>query len=296
MNELQRHAYLDAMGIDSYYPKLLLPGAKAPELCEMGVALASPVIEVVTAENSERVADQTSSVGVSVLPGRSKSSEVLHALFDDSPSPKSHREMQSASRDVSQEIERVVQNTTQAFDHTIEIASQNTSLNVTESAVIADSTSAIPQFSLTIIRGANILIIDEGLNSTVNSLEYLQLVTNILFAVGAKVQQLTLDSFNWPMVRNKQIDQSETAAKQTLEAFLRKQVSHLSLSYIVVLGETAKTYLGEQASANGKFITHEELSVELICTHSALQMMSEPSVKKSAWSDLQPLFRVLKKN
>lgn len=285
MNELQRHAYLDAMGIDSYYPKLLLPGAKASELCEMSVTTANPVIDA--SMESARLAvpevgtENTNSVGAVVLPGRSKSSEVLHALFEDSSRPKVQREMQSVNDDVAKAIEGVVKNATQA-------AGPN--------AAMKNSTTENPQFSLTIIRGANILLIDEGLNSTVDSLEYLQLITNILFAVGAKVQQLTLGSFNWPMVRNKQIDQSGLAAKQTLEAFLRKQVSHLSLSYIVVLGETAKTYLCEQSSLNGKFIAHEELSVELICTHSATQMMNEASVKKSVWSDLQPLFRVLKKN
>ena len=37
MNELQRYAYLDAMGVDYYYPKLLLPGAKVSELCELPI-------------------------------------------------------------------------------------------------------------------------------------------------------------------------------------------------------------------------------------------------------------------
>lgn len=300
MNELQRHVYLDAMGIDSYYPKLLLPGAKASELCELPVATASPASEdsigKLDPETSNRTTEHLSPVGTIARPGKSKSGEVLQALFEDSPSPKAHREIQGVNGDVSQAIEGVVQNATRTAGHALATTAETAAPSPTESSTISGSANVIPQFSLTIIRGANILLIDEGLSSTVNSVEYLQLITNMLFAVGAKVQQLTLDSFHWPMVRNKQIDQSEVAAKQTLEAFLRKQVSHLSLSYIVVLGETAKTMLCEQSSPNGKFMAHEELSVELICTHSASQMMNEASLKKSAWSDLQPLFRVLKKN
>ena len=38
MNEAQRLAYLDAMGVEQLYPRLVLPGAKPSVLCELPVA------------------------------------------------------------------------------------------------------------------------------------------------------------------------------------------------------------------------------------------------------------------
>jgi len=280
MNELQRYAYLDAMGVDYYYPKLLLPGAKVSELCELPIGNEVNENAGYTDDNVEAkpasLTEERNTAEPAVSKGKNKSSEALYALFDDESDSKSSPKKKIENGRVSQVIESATQGvrTVAANERTVD---------------------SVPQFSLTIIRGANILIIDDGLDDTVKRPEYLQLVTNMLFAVGAKSQQLTLDTFNWPMVKKAQFDQSATAAKQTLESFLLKQISHLSLSYILILGDTAKPYLCEQSSANGQFINHKELSVELICTHSASQMMKDTATKKAAWFDLQPLHRVLKK-
>lgn len=42
MNERQRHQYLSAMGIDSFIPRVLLPHAPAPTLCDLPVARETP--------------------------------------------------------------------------------------------------------------------------------------------------------------------------------------------------------------------------------------------------------------
>ncbi|MCP8900306.1 hypothetical protein [Gilvimarinus xylanilyticus] len=42
MNERQRHQYLSAMGIDSFIPRVLLPHAPAPTLCDLPVVSETP--------------------------------------------------------------------------------------------------------------------------------------------------------------------------------------------------------------------------------------------------------------
>jgi hypothetical protein len=163
----------------------------------------------------------------------------------------------------------------------------------------ANEAATIPHFSLSIVRGANVLLVDDGLAAGTDQAEYLSLLSNMLFAVGAQVQQLSLETFNWPMIKNAQIDQSELAARQTLQAFLAKQLSQIDNSYLLVMGETGKHYIatGEQADAqgNGSFIACEQLGAQMICTQSAVQMLENPALKRQVWQDLQPLYRVLKK-
>lgn len=44
MNELTRMQYLDAMGIDSFVPRKILPAAPAPVLCELPIAASAQVL------------------------------------------------------------------------------------------------------------------------------------------------------------------------------------------------------------------------------------------------------------
>ncbi|MDQ2077735.1 hypothetical protein [Marinimicrobium sp. ABcell2] len=46
MNELQRQSYLNALGLENYAPRWLLPGAPEPTLCEIPVLAPEPLIEI----------------------------------------------------------------------------------------------------------------------------------------------------------------------------------------------------------------------------------------------------------
>lgn len=71
LNELQRQAYLDAMGVDVYYPRLKLVGAKASVQCEMPVLAkiaASPAVKSVQADTArvERLASVSELLDIAV--------------------------------------------------------------------------------------------------------------------------------------------------------------------------------------------------------------------------------------
>jgi len=52
MNELQRLEYMEAMGVDCYVPRLVLPGAKPSEQCEL------PAIAVIEEPAANTAANQ----------------------------------------------------------------------------------------------------------------------------------------------------------------------------------------------------------------------------------------------
>ena len=252
MNELQRQAYMDAMGVDCYIPRLNLPGAPDSVLCEMPALVVAP-------ENNTAVPSETVTP---VAKGKNGSAAAMQALMEDAE-PQPSRSQQSVKA-------------------------------VTEELVSTTSANPIPQFSLSIVRASNILIVDNGLPGHINPTDYLQLLHNILFAVGAGKQQLAIDSFIWPMVNNAQVDQSETAARQTLEAFLSRQVEQLQAKAVMVMGDTAINFISSEPLATGTLHTHPQWQVPVICTGSASPLLDDPSLKRAVWNDLQPLLQLLK--
>ena len=253
MNELQRQAYMKAMGVDCYIPRLHLPAALPSVLCEM------PVLSEVTATNT--VSHQSGASEAPALKAKNGSAAAQALLGEDQPARAESRPSVKA---------------------------------VTEEWVATTSAKAIPQFVLSIVRGSNILIVDDGLPGDVNPSEYLQLLHNLLFALGAGKQQLAIDNFIWPMVKNSQIDQSEVAARQTLDAFLSKQVAQLKAQYIIVMGEVAAHYITGETLTTGQLHTHPQWQLPLICTNSASPMLADPSLKGAVWRDLQPLLSFIK--
>jgi hypothetical protein len=277
MNELQRQAYIEAMGIDSYFPRFTLPGAPVSTLCELpqellqGESVAADVIVDTPLDSLQgNTADQA---GTATARPAGGAVAAMQALFGDSDNKRKKP-----------------------------INTKATAQKSTEQ--VAATASVIPRFSLSVIRGANVLLVDEGLSGDADQVEYLNLLHNMLFALGAQVPQLSIERFSWPMVKSAsaQFDQTDLAAKQTLQSFIAKQLSQLDNTYLLVMGDSAKHYLAaeliaeSEEVAHGCFMTCATLGAQLICTHSASAMLVNPELKRDVWKDLQPLYRVLKKS
>jgi hypothetical protein len=242
------------MGVDAYTPRLQLPGALASQLCDIPVVKE----QVYVARATEPVQPIQSVKAPVATKGHAAAA---HALFDDQ------------------------------LDKKVRKPAAVTSVAPARSQQIAQD---LPQFSLSIVRASNMLIIDGGLEGHVNPQDYLQLLHNLLFALGAGKQQLSIDAFVWPMNKNNQIDQGETAARQTLEAFLAKQAEQMSRRYFLVMGDVACRYVSRDPLPVGEFVKYGQLDVQLIRTQSASQMLTQPDIKREVWRDLNPLYRVLK--
>ncbi|MFA7555492.1 MAG: hypothetical protein WCY88_14685 [Spongiibacteraceae bacterium] len=273
MNELQRLSYLEAMGVDNYTPRLRLPGALASQQCVL------PVIKLAV---DNTVANGTATEGIGLAsPAVAMQTDPAVRLAVGSAS--------AASNGAAAAKQALLGAAPAAAAKAIEDLGAKTTLRG------GVNKQDIPHFSLSIIRGSNVLILDDGMTGDVDPSEYLQLLTNLLYAVGAGKQQLTIDSFVWPMAKNSHIDQSETAARQALQAFLGNQVERVSSTIVLILGDTPAHYLSEQAIAKGEWVEHPLLPVKLLRSHSVRSMLSDPRIKSVVWQDLQPLYQLFNK-
>ncbi len=278
LGELQRQAYLQAMGVKSYAPRLVLPGALASQQCDLSElkhylesdasesapGLSSPASvagPMITPESNP--ADREPLLSIQSGPATSHAA-ATQALFDE-PAKTSKPSVRSVVDDLAAETK-------------------------------ASSAQAAPHFVLSVSRGGQFLILDDGLPGHLDPTEYLQLLQNILFALGAGKQVLNIDAFVWPMSKSSHIDQSETAARQTLQAFLGKLAEREKLHYVLIMGEAAARYVSEHAVSKGELIQHGRLPVSLLNLESAVAMLADPSLKRDAWRQLQPLRARLQQN
>lgn len=289
MSELQRQAYLKAMGVDCYIPRLSLPGAPVSQL------YALP--DVAYVDNETEVSPNITASPAAIFGGEDRAAPgVAVASASNTTSASAATSGRGAAMDLLRG-ELGAEPAKNAPQPVAELLSAATKA-VQQAGAGPEST---PHFALSIIRGGNVLLIDEGLTGQTDPTQYLQLLQNMLQALGAKPQALSIDAFVWPMIKHSAIDQTEQAARQTLEAFLAKQIEQLSTRYIVLMGATASRYVVDDTPAQGEFIAHQfsaypQLSAQLICTQSAALMLTDPQLKRQLWSDLQPLHRVLKVN
>ena len=269
---------MEAMAVDCYMPRLQLPGAPVSQQClmselsvEQAVAPVMPsapvdvgavVAQAVTRAIVVPEGAQSASVNKPVSGGAA----VMRALFDDESKP------------------------AQAIKAANAPDGQTCPSTKTE---VPTAQRLVPEFALSIIRGSNILLIDDALPESVDSGEYLRLIQNMLFALGAGRQQLAIDAFVWPMIRNSQVDQGDTAARQTLQAFLGKQVEQLTARYVLVMGDAAAHYFIGSSVVAGKLTPHAQLPISWIAIQSASDMLAEPLLKRDVWRDLQPLRQAL---
>lgn len=110
--------------------------------------------------------------------------------------------------------------------------------------------------------------------------EQVQLVRSMAhalgFAGGAGPPEAEISRFDWPVHNNRQLDNSETAAKASLTAFIKRCLQRCGCDGIVLLGEACRSRVGT-----------ETLDVPVVITASTAQMLAHPEVKRRAWADLQ---------
>jgi uracil-DNA glycosylase family 4 len=101
---------------------------------------------------------------------------------------------------------------------------------------------------------------------------------------------------NWPLVENNKIDQGAVAAFEAVQAQLKKQMEKYQPKYVVLMGAAACQYvLGLTQSFDelrGQLIANETLCA--VITYGVNELLKVPSLKLSAWQDLQVIRKVSK--
>lgn len=120
-----------------------------------------------------------------------------------------------------------------------------------------------------------------------------KLLADILKALGVDVPERNLNPmvFTWPLFEGAPADLNSENARQTLEGFIAKRLRLLPVKTLLVFAEQSAQYLfpvGFLDEHESRF-KHPRHEVEVIVTHSLNAMEAVPELKRTVWKTLQPL-------
>ncbi|BFM15227.1 hypothetical protein R50073_14100 [Maricurvus nonylphenolicus] len=283
MNELQRQQYLDALGVDTYMPRWVLPHAPEPVACDVsfipselegsegGGEGISAAVASQPAVNDSAATPVARPASTGAAPqGQASSSSVLAVLSGETP-----------TADKVPAVETVAE----VKDTSVPTA--------TEQAKPQAASEPVPAFALSIWRiSEDLLIIDSRQAQLALPTE--PLLINILAALGYPRQPLPkTEVIRWPMVDNPFVGQSEADAREMLEAYLDGKLLTHPTKHLLLMGDEAARYIlpAEQSLADvqGKAIELPQHKAEAIVVPSLSDMLQDPLQKRLTWQAIQPL-------
>ena len=248
--EARRLAYLDVMGVDSYFPKLQLPGAKPSVLRE-----TLPDFDAIAPERAAVDPRQQSAVPAQGGaqqgggPVQTTGHEALRALMP---------EIEGIERPAAKKPAAVA--AAPAVAKTDIVRFNLRFFQVPGLAMIVDSSpDSAPESPIQRL-AANLLLALSDLNANWDG------------AIKANLQQ---HLFRWPVVGNVQVEQGEVAAKEAVTASVTANQERHNIPLVLLMGEQAVQYAGGEYS-EAKVLTADSLSDYLI----------NPLTKRELWQKL----------
>lgn len=284
MYETSRHQYLNALGIDSYMPRLLLVNAPEPQECEWpDVAIDSAAPELGLAQDQAPVESGYAPAPVDDLmippPSKVSGADVANVvesmLADISPSSPAAKAKPKAK--ATADIKPIA-----TVDSDIELA----------------QAAPAVRFSLSLWQCGPLLILDS--RDSQKALPTEKLLLSILQACGLPLGNLPrAEVLQWPMFESGDADESASAARQMLAAFLEPKLSEPK-DYCLLMGLDAQYLLPEgslsdrrEPSSFGQVLPPEALELEAIAPRqrllllpSLVDMLEQPELKAKAWQAL----------
>jgi len=272
-NESQRLAYLRVMGVQPYFPRRPLAGAKPVQNYSEGFLRQNSSVEL---EHSQVPA---SAQDVLTLLVAKPSADRLQQRENIAPKP---------SVDVSP-LDRVAETTEQSIATTA--VQEPVTLEPVSVQVEQDVRFVFAYFPI----NEHFAVLNElpwGTSANVSA-SCRKLLADILKALGVEVPERNLNPmvFTWPLFEGAPTDLNSENARQTLEGFVAKRLRLLPVKTLLVLAEQSAQFLfpaGFQANQQASF-KHPRHDVEVVITHSLNAMEAVPDLKRPVWKTLQPL-------
>lgn len=267
MNEVQRQAYLSALGIENYMPRLVLPSAPLSVRCKLpdnleveGHRSPAPVIDNPTPERQGDIKGAGGFSSLEEVAHDSKAGDVLQAFGKAKP---------------VENVKAVVE---------------------PQPKVIEDTA---PNFALTVWRiESDLMIVDT--REVKQALPTDRLLSNILIALGYHLPSLpTPKVLKWPMIDNDFSEQGGEDARNMLHAFLDAQLVLDPVKHLWLLGSAAASYILPAECSYPEVIEGqlvpggrpeiESLATPVLVTSSLVDMLLNPSLKAQTWRVIHPL-------
>lgn len=255
MNELQRMQYLEAMGVDMFVPRFILPHAPVPrraQLPQSAEITGAPAREPVVSEEMEQRALPKHAAAVNRIVNLNFQTDSPQQVVGDSAAEKP----------------------------------------VLPPKPVSESPPAkeIARFSLALWRiNSDVLVVDSRRPKAALPTE--SLLSNILFQLSLLKQPLPRAEFlNWPMAGGN--DHGWNAASEMARAFLEGRLLSNPVRYVVVMGsDAARALLQQDASESiGDKIRMETFAADALVLPSLADILHQPELKKQVWQSLRGFF------
>jgi hypothetical protein len=258
MNELQRLAYLQAMDIQPYFPRKVLPGAKPSPHYDIPVAPA----RVAKPEKAANVAQAKQGIRGAGL-----------ATID---------ELRSTPESVRKAT------VTPILQQNKEVAERPDSKTVVEQ----ESTL---RFTLRYYRiDDRLVVLDEVPSQGSDQLgrESRKLVQAILKALGCSSAELSMqvEEFSWPVQSGYFMKNSpEVEAARAISGFLQmRQETDGFANLLIFAGQVEELFLQNAPDKTARDFESSK-GYHISVTHSLASMLAVPNLKRDVWQHLQPL-------
>ena len=301
MNEIQRQQYLDAMGIDTYMPRWILPAAASPFSCQpvlpesesqASSQLQSNSLPVAAAESALAESQNTSAAATPAASASMASAPATAVENPSTPDRSSAPQPPSAAQDVLSSV--AAEPKPSASNKPVSADSILQSLS--------NEKRPDPRFALSLWRVSDELMVIDSRHSEL-ALPTEPLLLNILSALGFPRQPLPkVEVLRWPMFENSYEPQVQAVARETLQAILEAMLEKQPCKYLLLMGAEACHYLlgddqlGEGfdakvsiASSLGRSFSLEALSAAAIVVPSLSDILQQPELKRRTWQAIQPL-------
>jgi hypothetical protein len=251
MDEATRQAYLDSMGIQSYFPRYILPAAKESEQFEW----------LYTETSEAGLKAEPTGQGAQGLQGEQRKT-VKPEIPDFKPSLKS-----TSPADSAQTAEKAAETKTLETDKSVSSRAEAEEVRF-QLAIIQVNDEILVLALLPYMHASN------SLNATQK-----QLFHNIFNALYAKPVTLNLDikPFRWPFSEAPHIEKDASAAKASLSAYLQQLQNRMSFNRLLVMGEKIENFLDF------------EKAYEITICRSLDEMLKMPQLKREVWQQLNKL-------
>lgn len=270
-SESQRLAYLKVMGVQAYFPRRPLPGARPARHYAEGVLSQSPV-----------------GVGASkpiASPAPASVQDVLSMLV-----AKPQTEQAAATQQTAQEVRAETPASTAAPRAEAKVPESGTR-NPQPALEGEEVRFVFAYFPI----NEHFAVINElpWSKSASVSPSCRKLLADILKALGVEVPERNLNPmvFTWPIFEGAPADLNSENARQTLEGFVSKRLRLLPVKTLLVLAEQSAQLLFPRdfLEAQGSRVKHPRHEVDVVLTHSLNAMEAVPDLKRAVWKTLQPL-------
>ncbi|MES3008641.1 MAG: hypothetical protein V4751_12815 [Pseudomonadota bacterium] len=280
VNELQRQAYLRELGIQCYFPKRPLPGAKPSRL--FGASVLTPVAALTSVAMAPKPS-MSAAAALAVVTTSAKAVDVISV-----PQAEPLRKPLAAPPVV----------TSVPVAAPMPVASPVSAIAAKPVSAAASSASAAVRFAFAYFPVSPELAVISELpwaKSAAVSAACRQLLVGMLRALNMPHDDRALTSmvFTWPLMEGPDIDQGEESARQTLVGFLARRLKLRPVRYLLVLAEQATGFLFpadfDWQQGRGELLRHPQFPIEMVVTRSLNAMDAVPELKREVWQAMQPL-------